>query len=158
MSDSIIRSTQEIEDHIHCEKILLNKPKKATEKNRNVTQRFVVQALKNGNDYSVFITWSSRMPQDFSIGLMYEDYLLFRCNGFHGTTRNRFLIAHHAYPHGHLLTMEDIQNGRSKKPTQIIDFTGKYMEVRTATRFFFQECNISDSNDFFNFRQLSLFD
>ncbi len=156
--DGMICNDQDIEMHIRCEKILLNKPKKPSEKNRNVSQRFSVKATQTGQEYNVFIAFSSRMPQDFSLGLMYEDFLLFRCNGYHGTTKDRFLVSHHAYPHGHLLTMEDIQNGRGKKPSRIIDLTGKYVDIRTATRFFFQECNIVDSKDFFGLSQLSLFE
>lgn len=158
MAGIIIHNDHEIDEHLHCEKIVLSKPKKPSEKNRNISQRFKIQRRDTKQEYSVFITYSSRMPLDFSLGLMLDDYLLLRCNGFHGTTRDRYLAGHHAYPHGHLLTMEDIQNGRSKKPSKIIDFTGKYVDLNTATRFFFQECSILDPNDYFTLMQYSLFD
>ena len=157
MSDTIIHSDQDIMSLIHCEKIILDQPKRPTTKNRNVSQSFKV-FTNDSQKFDIFITYSGRMPQDFSLGLMYEGYLLLRCNGFHGTTRDRFAAGHHAYPHGHLLTMEDIKNGRAKRPSMILDYTGKYVDIRTATRFFFSECNITDKKDYFNLNQLSLFD
>lgn len=158
MAGIILHSDQEINEHLHCEKVLLVRPRKPSEKNRNVSQRFKVQATNTKLEYSVFVTYSERMPQDFSLGLMLDDYLLLRCNGFHGSTRNKALVGHHAYPHGHLLTMEDVQNGRAKKPSKIIDFTGKYIDLQTAKRFFFQECGILDPEDYFNLSQYSLFE
>lgn len=154
----VIYNDEDIENLIKCPKTIPEKPKRPAEKNRTITQKFRVCGIENALEFTVFIACSSRMQQDFSIGLMYENYLLFRCNGFHGTTRVGFVTGHHAYPHGHLLTLEDISNGRQTKPSKIIDLTGKYIDQRTATRFFFETCRIVDEEDYFDLRQLSLFE
>ena len=157
MPSILIRNDQDISDLIHCEKIIRDQPKRPSEKNRNVTQSFKVFTLDE-REFGVFIACSDRMPQDFSLGLMYGGHLLLRCNGYHGTTRDHFFAGHHAYPHGHLLTIEDIKNGRAKKPSKIIDYTGKYVDIRTATIFFFRECAITDEKDYFGLNQILLFD
>lgn len=158
MPNAIIQSNEDILDLIHCKKIIPDQPRRPSEKNRTISQSFKVCSLDGLHEFSVFIAYSGRMPQDFSLGLMYDNHLLLRCNGFHGTTRAGFVNGHHAYPHGHLLTIDDIQNGRSKKPSKILDYTGKYIDIRTATMFFFGECAIMDDKDYFNLNQLSMFD
>ncbi len=158
MSELLIQSDADILSLIHCKKLITKRPRQPSEKNRTVTRKFNVYAPDRELEFSVFIAYSSRMPLDFSLGLMTSDFLLLRCNGFHGTTRDGFVRGHHAYPHGHLLTMDDIQNGRAKKPSKILDYTGKYLDLHTATGFFFSECGIIDTEDYFNLNQLSMFD
>lgn len=142
---------------IHCPKIFKAAPKNASHINRNVTQSFTVFGQNNNLEFRVFITYSERKPEDFSLGLMYKDMLLFRCNGFHGTTRKGFFSAmHHAYPHSHKLSINDIENNRSRKPSTIQDNTGRYIDLSTAIVFFCDECGIIDYERYFPVSQLRL--
>lgn len=85
--------------------------------------------------------------------------LLYRCNGYHGTTRAGFFSApHHAYPHAHLLTVLDIEKGRSKKPSSICDLSGKFINLQTAIIYFCEHCGIIDYERYFNVNQISFAD
>lgn len=153
-----IRNDADILRLISCAKNMPTRIKKPAEINRNVTQKFKVVEYISKAEFDVFITFSSRMPMDFSIGLMYNEFLLYRCNGFHGTTISGFYAAeHHAYPHAHILTMEDIENNRSGKPSRHIDLTGKYVDLHTARLYFFEHCGILGYEKFFpRFQQIPL--
>lgn len=154
-----ISSDADIELLIHCPKVFLTKPKKPVITNRNVTQRFSVHEKDSSLEFDIFFSYSEQIPQDFSLGLMCGNMLLFRCNGFHGTTRSGFFSApHHAYPHSHKLSVEDIKNGRSRKPSIIEDLTGKYVSFQTAIVFFCEECGIMDYEKYFPVTQLRLAD
>jgi hypothetical protein len=158
MAKQLLSSNSDIIQHITCEKIFKSKPKKFSAVNQNISANFEVDNIDYNWNFKVFVTFSAKMPQDFSLGLIYDDFLLYRCNGFHGTTRAGFFSAeHHAYPHAHQLTTDDIFCGRGKKPSQIIDLTGKYVDMRGAAVFFFETCGIIDNNNYFDLNQLSMF-
>jgi hypothetical protein len=159
MATQLLNSDNDIIQRIHCKKTFKSKPKFATV-NQNISSKFEVYSSDYDCNFKVFITYSSKMPQDFSLGLIYDDLLLYRCNGFHGTTQaGYFNVEHHAYPHAHQLTIDDINCGRGKKPSHIINLTGKYIDQRSAAVFFFEECGIINYNDYLkiNLNQLSLF-
>lgn len=158
MINNTLTSNSDIDLLISCPKIFQAPPKKPVTVNRNSSQTFDVFSQDCQLKFSVFISLSLRMPQDFSLGLMYDGFLLIRCNGFHGTTRAGFYTAeHHAHPHAHVLTMEDIENGRSKKPSRVKDLTGEYINLDTAKVFFFKRCGILDYDKYFDINQFSLF-
>jgi hypothetical protein len=146
-------------DLIKCEKQFISQPKKPIVVNRNEKQKFYLSAPELKAVFEVFFSVSLRMPEDFSLGLMYDNFLLFRCNGFHGTTSKGFFSSeHHAYPHSHILTANDIENGRIKKPSLIADLTGKYIDLDGAKLFFFNQCGIIGYERYFpETRQISLF-
>lgn len=160
MKDRKITTNQDIEYLIQCHKRFKSKPRKPVNVNRNVTQKFSVFGVENGAEFNVFFSYSECFPNDFSLGLMFGNMLLLRCNGFHGTTRSGFFsAAHHAYPHLHKLTLSDIENGRERKPSKIEDLTGKYVDFRTASLFFFEECGIINYETYFpTVSQMKLFD
>lgn len=149
-----------IHELIRCKKGFNSKPREMAKVNQNMSQRFSVVSVDTGNEFQVFINYSLRMPQDFSIGLMYGDFLLFRVNGFHGTTRKGFYLAsHHAVPHTHTLTAEDIANGRKAHPSKIEEVPGEYIDLVTARLYFFHYCGIIGFEDFFSdSEQMSMFD
>lgn len=155
----LITSNQDILDLISCEKRFLTKPKKPYDVNQSVTQRFSVFSGVDELQFDVFISSSKKMSRDFSLGLMYSDFLLYRLNGFHGTNRLGFYtIDHHAHPHEHMLTMADIENGRAKRPSQHSDLTGEYIDIFTARLYFFKRCAILGFEEFFEGnQQISLF-
>lgn len=150
----------EIERLISCRKVFVSKPREAVQINKNYQQKFVVQGDENGDEFTVFIAWSMFQPQDFSIGLMLEDNLLLRVNGFHGTTRAGYHSApHHAVPHMHMLTEKDINNGRQMKPSRIVDASGKYVDLISARLFFFKHCGIMGHEEYFSSnKQMSIDD
>lgn len=159
MYNGNIMNDADINFLINCPKVFKSAPKRPSSANRNITQTFSVFGKDSNLEFRVFITYSERMPEDFSLGLMYDGMLLLRCNGFHGTTRAGFFSAsHHAYPHYHKLTMEDIECGRSRKPSMIHDLTGKYIDLQTAIVFFCDECGIIDYEKYFEVNQLRLND
>jgi len=147
----ILTADDDITHAIRCRKIFKSAPSKTVEKNRNSDRRFDVYSQEDGSCFSVFITQSLRKPEEFSCGLILGGhYLLFRVNGFHGPTRaGKYPAEHHAYPHTHILTMVDINNGRALHPSSIQDTTGKYFDIRTAQLFFFEECGIIGFEDHF---------
>lgn len=157
--NKLITSDQDVLDLISCEKRFQTKPKKPYEVNQSITQRFPVFGKTGELQFDVFISSSKRMPRDFSLGLMYSDFLLYRLNGFHGTNRSGFYTgAHHAHPHAHLLTLADIESGRSKNPSLLSDMTGEYFDLFTARLYFFKRCAILGYEDFFEEnQQVSLF-
>lgn len=145
-----VKTDSDIQNLISCPKHFRSAPKKEYKSNNNVMQKFTVYNQENGLDFTVFIAYLAQMEQDFSIGLMYDNMLLFRCNGFHGTTRAGFYSAgHHAYPHSHTLSIEDIKCGRSKKPSNITNLTGKYVNLNTAILYFFDTCGIIGYDKYF---------
>ena len=159
MGDFHFTCDRDIQYLISCEKIFSNPPKRPVFSERDITQRFEVYSKAENLKFNIFIAYSARLPQDFSLGLMYDGLLLIRCNGYHGTTRNGYFNGsnHHAYPHAHLLTMDDIENGRGKKPSHIEDMSGHYMNLLTAEAYFFNRCNILNAERYFDIAQLSLF-
>lgn len=155
MFNGTVTSDSDISFLIKCPKIFRSSPRSPSRVNRNVSQSFSVYSRDASFKFDIFITYSELMVQDFSLGLRYQNMLLLRCNGFHGTTRSGFFIAdHHAYPHWHMLSMSDIQKGRSLKPSNIQDMTGKYFDLQTATAFFFEECAIIDYERYFPVNQV----
>ena len=156
----MLKSDSEIQELIRCRKIFRSKPRKPVSVNKNITQKFNVYGETDHQEFSVFISHSQTIIQDFSIGLVYENMLLYRCNGFHGTTRaGYFSHKHHAYPHSHTLTLEDIENAREKHPSQITDLTGKYVDLNGGILHFFINCGIINYTEYFpNLAQLTIFD
>lgn len=159
MSNVFLTDT-EIERLITCKKVFVSKPREAVHINKNYQQKFIVRNEESGNEFTVFIAWSILQPQDFSVGLMFGDNLLLRVNGFHGTTRAGYHSAtHHAAPHMHTLTSDDISNGRQSKPSQITDTGGKYVDIASARLFFFERCGIIGYEEYFSSnKQISIDD
>lgn len=141
-----------IDDLIACEKQFLKAPpKKPRQLNRNIDWRFSVFSVKGEGEFKIFVAQSARMPEDFSIGLMFDQYLLYRVNGFHGTTIRGFHSApHHAYPHAHKLTVDDISSGRGRKPSFIEDLRGEYTDLLSALLYFFDKCGIINYRKYFS--------
>lgn len=153
----VFYTDEEIINCIKCEKTFLNKPPKIKIVNKNYSQKFDIFSTDNNEKFTVFITFSSRMNSDFSVGLLYDEYLLFRCNGFHGTTRSGFYShPHHACAHTHTLTIEDIQKSRSKKPSKILNIMNQYWDLSSCVLYFFQECGIIGYEKYFDLKQISL--
>lgn len=119
---------------------------------------------QNSARFSAFISSCIKRPEDFSIGLLFlyngENYLLYRCNGFHGTTSSGFYSAeHHRYPHAHRLSEADIIRGNIHKPTTILPLTGTYWDERGAIAYFCETCGIINYKKYFSFEeQMSIFD
>lgn len=150
----------DIQNLIACKKVFRARPHAEVIENRNVTQKFSVYSEDGADEFRVFTAYSQRMPSDFSIGLMYNDYQLIRFNGFHGTTAKGFFsAAHHAVPHSHTLTENDIKSGRGKKPSLITELAGEYVDLASARVYFFRHCGIIGYEQYFEtHKQLSLFD
>ena len=147
---NVISSDVDIMKLIKSEKYFEQPPRRESENNRNINQRFEVVANSDSEKFSVFITYSVKNPIDFSIGLIYGEYLLYRCNGLHGTTRAGFYSApHHAYPHSHTLTMNDILYSRQKYPSLSTDLSGCYGNLFSARIFFFKFCSIIGYEKYF---------
>ena len=107
-------------------------------------------------EFEVFLAQNAKLQDDFSLGLLYDKYLLFRCNGFHGTTVSGFhKHEHHAQINSHTLTFEDIMGGRSDKPSQIDILTGEYFNFLSAQLYFLRSCGISNYQDYFDFSKLN---
>ena len=159
MSEATLTNA-EIQQLIACRKVVVSKPREPQRVNKNFQQRFVVRSEETGKEFLVFIAWSQMQPQDFSIGLMWGNYLLLRVNGFHGTTRSGYHQAkHHAAVHTHTLTVEDIQNDRCSKPSKITDASGKYVDLASARLYFFEICGIMGYEECFSsVKQISIDD
>ena len=82
----IIRSDEEILKLIKCRKVIQKKPPNPKASNRDKKTRFKVISTEDALEFEVFFAQNTRLPDDFSLGLMLDKYLLYRCNGFHGTT------------------------------------------------------------------------
>lgn len=146
----IVLTDDEIQRLIVCPKRFASKPREPQRFAKNIQQKFTLQAEETGTEFTVFIAWSQMQPQDFSIGLMFGDFLLLRVNGFHGTTRAGFYAAeHHAVPHTHKLTMKDIESGRHNKPSKITDASGEYVDLFTARAYFFRVCGVTGFEEYF---------
>lgn len=142
-------SNAEIKSLIECSKLIRKKPPKAKEKNRNLERRFSVYSSETNDEFMVFISGSVKHPNNFSIGLQYSDYLLFRCNGYHGTTRQGFYShRHHAYPHCHVLTQDDLLHNRENYPSGIENAEGLYFDENTALYYFCTRCGILNYEEF----------
>lgn len=160
MSNGVYLTDEKIGELIACPKEFRGKPRDMVKVNQNYAQRFSVFSTDTDAEFSVFISYSQKMPQDFSIGLMYGDALLFRVNGFHGTTRKGFYLAkHHAAPHTHTLTNEDVVAGRKSAPSKIDETAGEYVDLLTARLYFFKRCGIMGYEKYFpEGEQVSMFD
>ena len=137
-------SNHEISRLITCPKKFKTVPPKFPDiTTQNITFRFKVYGLENDDEFSVFFAQSAKMQSDFSLGLRYDNFLLYRCNGYHGTTKNNFYSApHHAYPHAHILSEADIANGRALKPSSCENLTGEYIDFPDAVQYFCNKCGI----------------
>ena len=152
MSEGVIRSDAEIFELIKCDKSILRKPPSQKETNRDLKRKFDVISMNSSLEFEVFFAQNIRLPNDFSIGLMHGKFLLIRYNGFHGTTNAGFhKYGHHAYVHSHMLTLEDILNGRETNPSRLSDMTGSYFDFESAQLFFLKECNVVNYDEYFNF-------
>ena len=145
-----IDSDKDITGLIQIEKSIIRAPKKTIDTPSNTLKRYTLKNEENNLEFSFFIAQSVHMPLDFSIGLMYNGYLLYRCNGFHGTTRAGFYSAeHHAYPHAHILSFDDIQRGKGKKPSTIVNLKDKYIDIQSAVVYFCKTCGIINYSKYF---------
>lgn len=159
MPEIVIKTNDDIQYLINCPKEFRSAPKKESIINKNISRKFTVYSQKDNLAFNIFISYSLRMEQDFSLGLMYDGLLLYRCNGFHGTTRAGFFSAeHHAYPHSHTLSIEDIECGRGKDPSNIEQLSGKYINLKTATLYFFDKCGIIGYEQYFEHLSQITFD
>lgn len=160
MANEAYLTDARIAELIACHKEFRSKPRDMAKVNQNYSQRFSVYSTATDAEFQVFITYSQKMPQDFSLGLMYGDYLLFRANGFHGTTRKGFYTArHHAVPHTHTLTADDVACGRKASPSRIDEVAGAYVDLLTARLYFFTRCGIMGFEKYFpGGEQLSMFE
>ena len=158
----IIRSDEEILTLIRCEKKIQKKPPNLKKSNRDIKTRFRVISTEESLEFEVFFAQNARLHDDFSLGLMLDKYLLYRCNGFHGTTFAGYHVyEHHAQIHSHTLTFEDIINGRSDKPSKIDCLTNEYFNFISAQLYFLRLCGINNYQDYFDFsklNQISIYD
>lgn len=162
MENGIIINNDDIEYLISCEKYITKKPYKFTTKQSD-ENRCVLRSTNGEYNFNVFISSSIRYPADFSVGLMYNDtYCLIRCNGFHGANREGFYDApHHAYPHIHMLSVDDINRHKERDPHYKYDATGEYYKLNDAILYFFKKCNIISYDKYFNpveLGQVKIFD
>lgn len=159
LKQSFQMSDSDILHLIECSKSMSAPIPSPKIKNRNYDQRFTVYSEEHG-EFKVFVSQSVPNPSDFSVGLVFDDYLLFRCNGLHGPTKSGFhQYSHHVSVHTHTLTEDDIYNGRDRKPTKIEDVTGEYADVRSALRYFCVKCGIINFTEFApEIAQTSLFE
>lgn len=138
-----IESNNDINKLIKCQKTIQPNSYRRKFLNNNVDYRYFVTSIDNGLDFEIFISYSNMFNNDFSIGLLFDCYLLLRVNGFHGTTKAGFYSTpHHAYPHSHTLTLDDINNARQKHPSKITDLTNQYTDLDTCIDYFCTECGI----------------
>ncbi len=160
MNEDALFTDREIEMLISCPKEFRMRPREMKKVNKNYQQRFSVFSLDTGEEFTVFIAYSQIQELDFSIGLKFGDNLLFRVNGFHGTTRAGYFHApHHASPHTHTLTHADLCRGNRDKPSSIADMSGQYVDLPTARLYFFKRCGIIGFEQYYEVnQQLSMFD
>ena len=155
MSTRIIRSDDDIFNLIQCEKTMLKRPQNPKESNRDIKRTFCVVSVDGLLEFEIFFAESVRLPDDFSVGLMFNKYQLFRCNGFHGETNAGFhRYEHHAQVHSHTLTYNDITNGREGKPSKIDYLTGRYHDFPSAQLYFLRVCKINNYMNYFDFSKL----
>jgi len=152
MGIAIFQSDEEIIQIIKCEKRILKKPSGPKPSNRETKQKFELETVDGAAKFEVFFAQNSRLPRDFSLGLMVEKFMLIRYNGFHGTTRAGYhRFQHHENPHSHTLTVDDILSSRESAPTKIDDMTGNYLDYEGAKLFFLRSCGIINYADYFDF-------
>jgi hypothetical protein len=160
MGEKLISSDREIHALIACRKEFVGRPSRPAEVNKNIQQRFSVIGSEDSLLFDVFITYSKRIPADFSIGLMCGKHLLLRVNGYHGTTRSGYYNAkHHAVPHVHILTLKDVKAGRISDPSTHEEMIGEYCDLFSARLYFFNRCGILGYEKYFDHDfQISVFD
>jgi hypothetical protein len=152
----IIQSDEEILKLIKCAKRIEKKPSQPKISNRDIKTKFKVISIDESLEFEAFFAQNSRLPDDFSLGLILDKDLLVRCNGFHGTTFAGFhQYEHHALVHSHTLTLNDIMNGRNSKPSHIEDLTGKYFNFLSGQLYFLNFCGVINYQDYFDFSKLS---
>ena len=145
-------NNREIDRLITCQKKFKSIPPRFPDVTvQNITYRFKVYSIENDDEFSVFFAQSAKMPSDFSLGLRYDVFLLYRCNGYHGTTQKGFYTApHHAYPHSHTLSEADIANSRALKPSNCENLAGEYADFPGAVQYFCNKCGIIDYERYFS--------
>lgn len=147
---------------ITCEKIIVRKPTAPKKSNRDMKTTLTLESVVDNLEFFVFFSQNIRISNDFSLGLMYSKFNLFRVNGFHGTTKDGIhKYEHHQYPHSHTLTIDDIDHGRLTFPTKIADMTGNYYDFESAQLFFLKKCGIINYESYFSFsnaEQMNVFD
>ena len=156
MGAGIIHSDDEIFKLIECDKIIPKKPPVQKQTNRDLIRKFDVISTDGSSEFEVFFAQNVRLPEDFSVGLIYGKSLLIRYNGFHGTTIAGFhKYEHHADAHAHTLTFDDVMNGRESHPSKIEDMTGNYYDFESAQLFLLRNCGILNYEEYFDFTKYS---
>lgn len=117
-----------------------------------------LECLNATGNFQLFIRQHTEFGDNFSIGLNYQNsgkkYLLIRVNG--STTHHK--IVHHRTPHVHLLTEDDIENGRESKPSKI-EYNIPCVSFKEAILYFVKRVNINNHLDYFgNLFELGLFE
>lgn len=138
---SIIHANQ-LHELVICPKRIIKPPKYYKIEMNNANKRFKLISEDEKFIFSCFIRYLVKRPLDFSIGLMFEDLMLLRVNGFHGATRTgEYVFEHHRYPHIHLLSEDDIKESRNGSPSSI-NCEVSYTDLSSALVFFCQSCSI----------------
>jgi len=145
-----INSTERIEELISSPKSMKNAPQRRTVVHTYYDQRMFVYQLSDDLRFEIFTKVPLRFPQNYSIGLLLGNYNLIRVNGFHGPANSgRFVTDHHRYPHSHVLSMADINNDRSDKPSHFENLEGEFLDFNSALYYFFCRCNIAGFHQHF---------
>ena len=108
-----------------------------------------------GRTFPAFIRQNIRLPGNFSIGLRYginegklTTITLARYNGPHGET-SRTADGHHALPHIHYITEDEIAAGHTQPQENHREPTDRYATFEEALSVFFQDTATGNYAQFF---------
>ncbi len=104
-----------------------------------------LESIDGENKFTVFVRQSTEFPENFTIGLKYDpkdgtdSIILMRCNGPHGPFDGVTINNHHARPHIHVATEDNLKIGaRAERGAQITD---EYTQLSEAVYSFVRRVN-----------------
>ena len=156
-----VYSQEEIDELIHCQKIIIVPPKKKVHLERgSYRNNMRLNSMDSKLEFIVFMRILEDFEEDFSIGLVYspkderESFCLIRCNGPHGEFIGGPESPHFSY-HIHKARTENIEAG--VRPERGGEVTSAYASYEEALAHFLKVVNISNASEFFHdINQLSL--
>ncbi len=150
-------TNQEIEELTTCPKIIINAPKKEPILRQGSWHNgFKLESLDSKYQFSVYTRINEKFEENFSVGLIYKNTHLIRCNGIHGVHKNK-IINNNEFNvfHIHKATQEVIE--QELDSCSDAQLTNEYATFEEALFFFIKHINITNADEYPYLSNLSQF-
>ena len=153
-------SEEEINQLIHCPKLITDPPRKDLKVDRGSRRNDMrLKAQDDDREFSIFIRVNQDFEENFSVGLVYHpkdergQFCLLRCNGPHGDFVGSPTLPHFLY-HIHKAKPENIEAG--ERAERGGEETDRYASHQQAIRYLLNVADVLNAEEYFPAIQLPL--